>query len=309
MDMRPYTPTKKKIHSLFRKQVQTNVTSIEKIPFGVINSTYAVTANKQYVLRVAAKERRSGFQREAFAFAQWKKEHVPVPNVYVVDTTKKLLPAHYSITKKKPGEHLDTFLHHHKAHERSLLTELGTIIKKMHRVKTQGYWFIEGGHGYREHWLRPLEENFHANIAYAKKHKLLTPREATIFDRFFINHKKAFTCHNPVLVHRDLRFENILTNGKKITAILDAEWCMSGDPLFELGLLCVEYNHKPDWLRWLFNGYFGTKKPDYKKIYSYAFFDAVDMLYKAHRFFGKKPAAIRKKYLPLMQQMMKKSHR
>lgn len=115
-------------------------------------------------------------------------------------------------------------------HSKSLTTRFGHVTVDAEGGLTAPYatWreFIHAG---SQRWLLELEQ---AKLRDAGYDALLLAARAHV-SRLEEKYDDVFAWDTPCFVHGDLNPGNILTNGGKVTAILDFEWAVSGDPAWE----------------------------------------------------------------------------
>lgn len=61
---------------------------------------------------------------------------------------------------------------------------------------------------------------------------------------FYDKRKDILDYNDPVLIHNDLTCDNILIKDEKISGIIDAGDCVSGDPMYEFGFMNRHYFNK-----------------------------------------------------------------
>ena len=78
-----------------------------------------------------------------------------------------------------------------------------------------------------------------------------------------------FEVAQPVLVHGDIANHNTFTENGKLTALIDWEDCLSGDPVFDLAYYGTGCYGHDEWKEWFLDGYIKVNPlgDDFEKRY------------------------------------------
>lgn len=199
--------------------------------FSVLDDNYIIRINKNSS---------EGFEKDRYAFTHFSSPTLPIPEVYKIGILNNGL--HFCISKRAPGKILDMYTDEEK---KTLAPELFAILDAIHavdisNVKGYGEWDSNGQareKSWNEHLLTPdyrvvrsdggpglfetsfLEKDFSDKVS----DKVAGLVQYCPRDRF--------------LLHSDCGFDNILSDGKKITGVIDWENSMYGDFLFDIAWL------------------------------------------------------------------------
>lgn len=161
--------------------------------------------------------------------------------------------ADYLIVARRPGQPLSrNWPGMTPRDRRTAISQLAEMLDDLHRTPTpesvprlrRTTHLLDDGPGptLRPLWLAigSLRRNRLAD------HRLIDLIESTVSERAHLFETYS-TSH---LVHGDLTFENILWDGRQITALLDFEWCRGGPPELDLDSLArycrYPYAHVPE---------------------------------------------------------------
>ena len=264
---------KKKIEKIIKSNLEEKLINYSKIDQSIINEVYDIKTNKkEYILRVANVWDSGKFEREAWAYKKCKEEGLPVPTVYAVDMSGKIIPNSYIILERMPGKLAKEMII--KTGNKAIAVEAGKQLAKMHRIKLEGYGWIRNGKGVYKNWKAYLDDRLYKELKDLYKNNHLSENEYNKIIEFY--QKKKPENKKQRLIHCDYHFKNLLSDGKKITAILDFELCCVGDPMMDFGVhFCYNYLKKKKQkldgkalIKYLIQGY---GKVDLKRIFFYAF--------------------------------------
>ncbi|MEN9649391.1 MAG: hypothetical protein RL094_358 [Candidatus Parcubacteria bacterium] len=239
--------------SFLKENFSTDISNFEVIIGGEGSQAYSFTSKDQeYVIRIN-KHHTLGFKKDEYAYTHFASPTIPIPKVYTVGKITSDL--RFCISEKVKGDILTSFSH---TEVESLQPNIFAVLDSIHatdikHTKGFGKWNAEGN-GEFDSWKQYvltvdkyakgmsgvpglfettfLEKDFW-DVAYARLTELLPlcPEE-----RF--------------LVHGDYGFNNMLSDGKDITGVIDWESSMYADFLYDVA-----------WLS------FWSKSVDYQTLY------------------------------------------
>jgi Ser/Thr protein kinase RdoA (MazF antagonist) len=178
---------------------------------------------------------------DAAASAALKEAGLPALVVKKVDLSRQWCPWDYEIVEEAPGKSLKAF-DHDDALIMPLLRALGGFVARLHAIHTEGSGLMDvrpltrsGAMTLRGAWARwqdYLMVRLPEHVACCVDLGAITTREAdAIHEQFECLRDIAVT---PCLLHGDLGNHNIFTDGSAITALIDWEDCLSGDPVYDI---------------------------------------------------------------------------
>lgn len=194
---------------------------------------------------------------------------VPVPEVFHTDVSRSASPFRFQLMECRPEPCLDTY------HKQGVLdlaavgTQLGACLRSLHAIRIDGFGFIDTQLLARTGELRGLDLTyagyFHKrlddHLDYLEQHALLSGGAVEEVRRLFERHASRLRRSQAVLTHRDMALWNVLGEPGRITAIIDWDDAVGGDPADDIGILRCFYDD--DFMGPVLRGYWGAEKPDY----------------------------------------------
>ncbi len=175
---------------------------------------------------------------------------VPVPQVLHTDVSRERCPFRFQIMAHCPDPALNT---HHQAGNLDLdgvARQLGRYLRRLHAIPLDGFGFMDTVHlsrigrlrgldrVYRDYFFRRLDDH----LGYLRRHDLLSGHDADEVERQFHRHQQHLDRPHGVLVHRDMALWNVLGTPDTVTAIIDWDDAVSGDPADDIGVLRCFYD-------------------------------------------------------------------
>ncbi|MCA1810133.1 MAG: aminoglycoside phosphotransferase family protein, partial [Lentisphaerae bacterium] len=139
--------------------------------------------------------------------------------------------------------------------------QLGELLRRLHAVELDGFGFIDTDRLRRDGVLTGLDRSYadyfdkrlEDHLGYLADHGLLEPGEIREVRRLLNLHRPLLQRSRGVLVHRDPALWNVLGTPERITAVIDWDDAVSGDPADDLGVLCCF--HDADFMDAVMAGY------------------------------------------------------
>ena len=248
--------SKKSIEHVIRKIFPgCTVVKFSRFHAGFLNETYDVVIKnpkKNLVLRTFMKDDWKASKEKYVYDLIREKTNAPVPQVYLIDRSKKVLPFTFNVMEKVPGIEINKF--YDKTGNARLFYDAGALLGKLHSIKFPYFgWIVGNGiNPMFKHWRNFVEYDFSHKLNQIKKIKKVPKIIITKAVDYFNSHKDLLDIkEGPVLIHKDYHSSHIFVNNNKISGIIDVEWAMAGHS--ELDLI------KSLW--WMFDDYPKMKKP------------------------------------------------
>ena len=180
---------------------------------------------------------------EAWAAGRVREAGIAAPEILTTDTSRKNCQFDYQIESVVSGKNLGEFDEDENTTLR-LLKEFGATLADLHRIQLNGYGWIgipsleklESANfsGVCSAWSDYLGIRLEAHVGTCEKmgaiDTKLGSRIREHFDEFFTG-SKSFRAS---LLHGDPGSHNVMTDGVRITGLVDWEDCLSGDPIYEI---------------------------------------------------------------------------
>ncbi len=230
--------------------------SIHLLAEGLFSKAYAFTVTgKEYVIRLnSAAHAEESFAKDAYAWRHFASDELPVPQVLA---TGQAATGRYAISERSPGRSMWELSP--EAREPLLPAFLDTLeavgranVSQSHGY---GYWGCDGNGQYAS-WRDYLEDatqdeaGNHQNVSRLYSESFL---EREIYETV-CRRMLELTRWCPdqrSLVHGDYMFVNLVSDGERITGVIDWALSLFGDPLYDVAFLTWHAAH-PGW--WYANG-------------------------------------------------------
>lgn len=191
--------------------------------------------DSEFVIRVHSKKH--GFEKDKYAHDHFNSQNIPIPKTFQLGRLNDKF--YYSITEKAEGKIID---HFEKEEIRKFIPELVNTLDSIHGFDigdTQfGDWEIDekAPETSWKNYLFKLVEEFDNYENKTPKNTLLEPG---VVQKILARYKQLIDhCPNlRHLVHGDYGFNNLLSDGKKITGVIDWDLSKYGDFLYDVAWL------------------------------------------------------------------------
>ncbi len=222
---------------------------IEKLQIykhGLINKTYEIIIStpdeksKELILRLSPKESWKP-KKEKFVYELISgKTFVPVPKVYLIESSEELIGSSFMLLSKIKGEDLDKV--YSKTRNKSLISNAGEYLGEIHSIKMPAFgWIMDNG-------IEPKFSKWTDFLEYDLNEKLSSLAMVRHFPKQVINQSRRFfstkrnildTEEKPCLLHKDYHYSHIIADDKNINGIIDVEWAIAGRPELDLVKSCM----------------------------------------------------------------------
>jgi aminoglycoside phosphotransferase (APT) family kinase protein len=174
---------------------------------------------------------------------------VPVPEVLAVDVSREVIPYRYQILEWRPEPALNEFYQDGSLDRARVGRQLGKCLAMIHSVSRPGFGFVDtaelAAHGrirgidtsHRTYFLKNLD----THLAYLYDHELLGRTQQREIEERILSLSPLTELRAGNLVHRDIAFWNVLGTRDRITAIVDWDDVVVGDPADDFGVLNCFY--------------------------------------------------------------------
>jgi len=223
----------KTIHKLYETKLRQKVLNIQDKSKGCENKVFIVKTNKgESVFRIPVTGELQA-RREVWASKAWAKISIPVPRILVYDWSKKLVDFDYIIESKIDGDDLeDTKLS--KTQLEQVMKDLGKMLRKMHKVKTKQFGFLNKPLTGEFKNMNFLIEWVEDNLKKLAARKTISISKIRKIKKYFGNNKDVLNCKISRLLHNDLAYSNCVLNNKKLEGIIDLGDAFAGDPVYDV---------------------------------------------------------------------------
>lgn len=239
--------SEKQIDTIFLESLRERVVEYSLITTrSTYHVLYRVRTNKHtYVLRISAL--RNLYSDFTFFIDQKIQDmlsalSISSVQVYTVDVERKLYPYDFMIMDFVDGVTLED---HRYSAQKNVYTDLGTIFKEIQTIPVQGVGLVNiktllkenKFSGTSSSWKEFFYKNIHDHIEKTYALKVITKKSKETIEKIFSEKLEDLENRPLVLIHNDLATRNIIFNKTKITAILDWEDAIIGDPFWEIAFV------------------------------------------------------------------------
>ncbi|MFC1582233.1 phosphotransferase family protein [Planctomycetota bacterium] len=175
-----------------------------------------------------------------------EKTSVPAPRITLSDFSREILDRDYLIMEFLPG-----------FSGRFEDAELGRHVREIHAIKGELFGYPERAAPTGQAWPALFSEYTGLILKDCLDCGIMEADEHAWFDEVYARNMGAVKDCEPCLLHLDLWTQNILTEDGRITAVLDFDRGLYGDPELEFAVLDT-YGYSS---AAFFNGY-GQPRPD-----------------------------------------------
>lgn len=170
---------------------------------------------------------------------------VPAPAVLAVDTSRRRVPFAWQVMEYLPDPDLNRLHKEGRLDLPSVMVEIGINIARWQAVSIAGYGPFDpavlasrgrlgGFHvAYPDYFRTRLE----AHLAFLVEKEFLTPRKMEEIAAEIGRHDPLLVLKDGCLVHKDLALWNILGSPSRISAFIDWDDAVGGDPMDDISLL------------------------------------------------------------------------
>ncbi len=248
------TIDKEIVNSFLRTYFDHPVLNFETINGGEGSQAYGFKVKEEkYIIRVN-KHYNLGFKKDEYAFNNYSSQNIPVPVINKIGLINDTF--HYCISQRVEGIVLSLF----STKETEVInSDLFMVLDSIHAIDVSG---TKGFGKWNEEGVGECKK-WKDRILMVDEYVKDTAEKPGLFKTSFLEKDFWDNAYNIILkllpycpeekylVHGDYGFDNILSNGRKITGVIDWEESMYGDFIYDVA-----------WLD------FWSKKTDYKNLYA-----------------------------------------
>lgn len=226
------------VHEFLQDNFDQQVSSVQHIGTGWWSHAYAFTVDQQgFILRVNPYE--EDFQKDAFAFKHFASPTLPIPRVIQIgqfDDTR-----YFAITERCAGRIIANM---DDADMYPVLPELFDIATEIHSIDISRFsgWGLTDvtGNGrfanWHEYLLSLYDQKFTFDLPDLAQRTFF---ELDVYETYLAEMKRLLPCcpEEKYLVHGDYGFDNVLSDGQRITGVLDWADDLLGDFIYDIAYL------------------------------------------------------------------------
>jgi Ser/Thr protein kinase RdoA (MazF antagonist) len=252
------------IKKIFSEKLKIDATNIVELSRRTLHYVYKIeTIKGPFVIRINAAGHfyhELSFYTEAWVMQELSDRMLPHLNIVDIDISRTLVPFDYEITNLAMGETLFD-LSTHRDMPLMVIGQLGAFVATMHEIPSRKFGHLtinsvlnDDPEGIHETWLKYMMLNMVSHIESCALIGVITQFEAKDVANALAK-VDQIEVTSPVFLHGDVANHNTFVENNQITAIIDWEDCISGDPVYDIayyGSGC--YGHD-NWFEAFLSGY------------------------------------------------------
>jgi len=238
-------------------EAQTNLGNVSSVRVGILES------GKEVIIRCFPRGVKNGYFHVEKLAADLVREHnLPSYRTYAVHDMKDKDDLAFHAIEKMPGVALQRHLEAYPKDEKSLVFEIGSMLARLNKIEVHGFGpfnnekaktgELKGVHNSLESAMNAALD-FNLGVLVAEE--LINTTQANSIKALFQDNK-LLKKDKAYLIHNDFADWNVLVDGKKITAILDFDECVGGDPIQDIA--CWSTFFDPARLELFLDGYWSN---------------------------------------------------
>jgi hygromycin-B 4-O-kinase len=219
------------VATFLRERVASEIKDVRPMQEGEVSQAFSFEWDKGYVIRINRSI--AGFQKDAYAYQHFHSDRIPIPKVIQIGHIDEQHA--FCITERISGLTLQDVDHETIVQLLQPTADIWFALQKYDLSHTNGYGdFDADGQGQYATWRAYLLSILNTASSY-RGHAESHIDQSLLNDIIAIFTTSIRYCpEERFLVHGDFGSNNILADGKHITAVLDWDCARYGDPLFDV---------------------------------------------------------------------------
>ncbi|MSU49452.1 MAG: aminoglycoside phosphotransferase family protein [Opitutus sp.] len=222
----------------------------------------AEVAGQSYFVRVEDGPEQDDYMTvESEVMARLRALGVPTPRLFATEATRRAVPFAWQIMELVAEPDLNRSFKAGTLETDRVAEQLGRLIATWQAVPVEGFGPFDVGRLRTDRTLHGLHSSYagyffirlDAHLAFLVEREFLAPARAAEIRAGIESHRSLLDLQRGCLVHKDIALWNVLGTENKITAVIDWDDCIAGDPMDDLALLACF--HDGAFLRRAFTGY------------------------------------------------------
>lgn len=195
-------------------------------------------------------ERDDYLEVESHVLAAVRALGIPAPRVLVVDASRRRVPFAWQVLEYIPQSDLNELHKRHALDLASAAVQIGSAVARWQTVQPGGFGPFNGAllrcEGRLEGFHASYADYFHLHLErhlrFLGERGFLPAEEAAEIAAEIERYRSLLELEHGCLVHKDLALWNILGDARGISAFIDWDDAISGDPMDDLSLLGCFYD-------------------------------------------------------------------
>ncbi|MCA9371498.1 aminoglycoside phosphotransferase family protein [Candidatus Woesebacteria bacterium] len=223
------------------------------IQLGNINNVVKATLQNglEVIARVHPPQVKNGyFWVEKTAAANARKKGAASFSTYYIDDTRKRFAFDFMLLECLPGTAIKHMLPLEPAIITTLMKDLGAQCAKFHNVHPTDFGFMRNDIAktkgelvgqyptMRDHFYAALDDD----LRFLVSEGLFSQKQEDAIRKICKNNEQLLQLQTSSLVHNDVADWNVLSDGTRITGIVDWDECCAGDPVMDFAQFSLFYD-------------------------------------------------------------------
>jgi aminoglycoside phosphotransferase (APT) family kinase protein len=226
----------------------------------------ASVAGRRYFVRIEDGPEQDNYVAvEACVMAKVRALGVPTPEIFAADASRREVPFAWQIMELVAEPDLNRHFKAGTLETPEIAEQIGCYVAMWQNVRVEGFGFFDPELAQSKATLQGTQANyaayFHtrleAHLGFLVEREFLTAERVAEIQSVIERHRSLLALPEACLVHKDLALWNVLGTERKVTAVIDWDDCIGGDPMDDLSLLACF--HDGAFLRQAFAGYAGVR--------------------------------------------------
>lgn len=265
LQKKQYTADLRQIRTIWLYHFQTLPVVVERFHTSSLHRVYQVIDSRKdaRVIRISScKNRDFSLLIEEEIQHILREKKICTPRTYVTDISRMHASFDYQINACAVGTNLHDLARYGKIPQ-GIHRALGRDIARMHSIQSKCFGKFDAKeiivhnrlYGISKTWGSYLYTNLEKHIALCIRSGILQNQDGVAVKRIFSKLKHSISAPKPSLLHGDLANHNIFANGSAVSAVIDFEDSVAGDPLFDIAYWGTGSFWNSDWLFSFLKGY------------------------------------------------------
>lgn len=162
---------------------------------------------------------------------------IPVPRIYKLDVSKRVMARPFMIIECLPGSNLEGFFQLLSLEDqRQISKKIGQLTGQLHMIDFPQFGPLENP--LTSIWVEYYVQRLSLRLGAIKRYGVISHKEKEHVERKAREILNSHPSSQPILLHMDIRHANIIVSGRRsslyISGIIDPANAVAGDPRFEL---------------------------------------------------------------------------
>jgi|GEM_PF-939944 len=238
---------------------------------GNVNSVRLATrvSGTEVIIRIHPRGVYNGyFYAESAASQKAMDAGLPAFKTYIIHELANPNDFAFQVCQKLPGDAMQVWLAKHPEDEAKLLFDIGVCMAKLHKLSVTGFGPFDNQKakdgdlvGLHDTFAGAVRAGLAFNLKTLVERDIITKAQGAAVDKLLSMDNPLLGCKKPTLIHNDFADWNALTDGQKITGMIDWDECVAGDPVADIA--CWSTFFEPERLAGMLKGYWSiADKPN-----------------------------------------------